>query len=168
MFPCQLCGFPSLLHLSAHQFLQEQDYTPYLSNNPTRKSPGYLNQASVEAVLGQSGRKGIFVQLFLTAIQSLHLLCVEPPHLAETIQHTYTTHCQRTEKLAILASALSFAKCASAFVTHSSSALDQLYTFVFIRRVRREFERTSTHECTRQKDARHAQSALNPTPYTRI
>ena len=47
--------------------------------------------------------------------------------------HTDTMHGQRTDKLAILASALSFAGCASAFVTRSSSALDQRYAFVVVR-----------------------------------
>ena len=50
-----------------------------------------------------------------------------------SVSHTYTTHGPRTENLVILASALSFAKCASAFVTHSSSALNQRYAFVIIR-----------------------------------
>ena len=79
----------------------------------------------------------------------------------------YTTHGQRTEKLAILASTLSCAGCASTFVTRSSSALDQRYVFVVMRCVRRDFGHArkcaarSTHASTRQKDARHAQSALD-------
>ena len=82
--------------------------------------------------------------------------------------HTYTTHGQRTEKLAILASALSFAGCASAFVTRFLSALDQRYAFVVIRSVRLDFcALSSTHECTRPKDARQRAERAAPTPDTR-
>ena len=42
-------------------------------------------------------------------------------------------------KFAILASALSFARYASSFVTRSSSSLDQCYAFAVIRCVRRDF-----------------------------
>ena len=42
-------------------------------------------------------------------------------------------------KFAILASALSFARCASSFVTRSSSAMDQRYALAVIRCVRRDF-----------------------------
>ena len=73
----------------------------------------------------------------------------------------------RTEKVAMLASASSFAGCASPCATRASSALDQRYAFVVVRCVRRDFcactkcARSSTHECTRQKDDRDAQSALD-------
>ena len=40
---------------------------------------------------------------------------------------------------AMLASALSFARCASSFVTRSSSAVDQRYAFDVIRCVRRDY-----------------------------
>ena len=50
-----------------------------------------------------------------------------------------TTHGPRTEKVAIVASALSFAGCASSCATRASSALDQRYAFVVVRCVRRDF-----------------------------
>ena len=53
--------------------------------------------------------------------------------------HTYTTHGQRTKKSFILASALSFAGCASAFVARLSRTLGLRYLFVIIRCVRRTF-----------------------------
>ena len=53
--------------------------------------------------------------------------------------HTGTTHGPRTEKVAILASASSFAGCASPCATRASSALDQRCAFVVVRCVRREF-----------------------------
>ena len=53
--------------------------------------------------------------------------------------HTGTTHGPRTEKVAILASASSFAGCASPCATRASSALDQRCAFVVVRCVRRDF-----------------------------
>ena len=79
----------------------------------------------------------------------------------------HTTHGQRTEKIEILDRALSFAGCTPTFVTRSLSALDQRYVFVVMRWVRRDFwaaqkcASRSTYESTRQKDARHAQTALD-------
>ena len=81
------------------------------------------------------------------------------------------SHGQRVEnwrKFVILASALSFARCASSCVTHSSSALDQRYTFVVERRhslcASRFFVHaqncalSSTHGPTRREVASHAHS----------
>ena len=48
-------------------------------------------------------------------------------------------HGPRTEKVAVLASASSFAGCASPCATRASSALDQRYAFVVVRVVRRDF-----------------------------
>ena len=53
--------------------------------------------------------------------------------------HTGTTHGRRAEKVAILASASSFAGCASPCATRASSALDQRWAFVVVRCVRRVF-----------------------------
>ena len=50
---------------------------------------------------------------------------------------TGTTHGPRTEQVALLANASSFAGCASPCATRASSALNQRYAFVVVRCVRR-------------------------------
>ena len=57
----------------------------------------------------------------------------------KSASHTDTTHGPRTGKVSILASASSFAGCASPCATRASSALDQGYAFVVVRCVRRDF-----------------------------
>ena len=76
-----------------------------------------------------------------------------PVYSLKRPSHTGTTHGPRTEKVAILASASSFAGCASPCATRVSSALDQRYAFVVVRCVRRDF-RTCTKMCAAQKCAR--------------
>ena len=70
-----------------------------------------------------------------SVLQTVSLL--SSPRLSAS--HTGTTHGPRTEKVAILASASSFAGCASPCATRASSALDQRYAFVVVRCVRRVF-----------------------------
>ena len=58
-------------------------------------------------------------------------VCKWQPYV-QCASHLRTMHCSRTEKVAILTSALSFAGCASAFVTRSLSALVQRCAFVLV------------------------------------
>ena len=160
------CFWRTCRHVYVHGFARAHRYTPI---NFARSCEG--------------SRKVLWVTIDGT--WSTHMYARKPAsYITLSASHTYTTHGPRTEKLAILASALSFARCASAFVTRSSSALDQRYAFVVIRCVRRDFcactknvRGARTHECIRQKDTRHSQSALDqrqtraeragPTPDTR-
>ena len=75
--------------------------------------------------------------------------------------HTGTTHGPRTGKVAISASASSFAGCASPCATRASSALDQRYAFV-VRCVRRDF-----CACTKLCGARRMNVHARRTPEMR-
>ena len=104
---------------------------------------------------------------------ALHRQRLSSVYLRISASHTGTTHGLRTEKVAILASASSFAGCASPCATrhhallvrrarwtnaiHSSSFVVCVGIFVHAQKC----ARSSTHECTRQKDASYAQSALD-------